>query len=345
MRPACFLEGEMTTKIEWVARPNTIPVSWNPVTGCDPVSESCANCYAERMARRLAGRFGYPEAPHHFDVTLHPGRLDTPLGWRKPRTVFVCSMSDLFHESIPDEFIDQIWATMLLSPQHTYQILTKRPDRILRYFELLRRDSDFPRTSWHYTRILRTANQIRLRYPRLNSIGISDPVHRPSKHIWLGVTIEHPKYSYRADDLRKTPAAIHFISFEPLLVSFADYPGVFDGMDWIIVGGESGPGARPMNPDWVRGIRDQCQAAGIPLFFKQWGAWAPAGPVEADPHFYGGRAADDPYRAGRFAVVDDMLKNRRANYRAFDDNTLMIRVGKKRAGHLLDGQEWREWPA
>jgi len=269
------------SKIEWTE------MTWNPVTGCTKISAGCAHCYAERMARRLAGRHGYPKAPHHFDVTLHPERLDEPLRWRKPRRVFVCSMSDLFHEDVPDEFIRDVFDIMVNASQHTFQVLTKRPRRMSTVLK------------W-----LRTSHP---------------PEARP--HIWLGVTIEKPEYCYRTVDLRQTPAAVRFISFEPLLGSFADYPGVLDGIDWAIVGGESGPAARPMHPDWARGLRDQCQSAGVPFFFKQHGAWLHESQFNSD------------------------LQRRRglSSVRCEAGNGYQfVRVGKNRAGRLLDGREWNE---
>jgi len=246
----------MTTKIEWCARPGTIPETWNPVTGCTPISEGCKNCYAQRMARRLAGRHGYPEAPNHFDVTLRPERLDIPLKWRKPRTVFVCSMSDLFHEDVPFDFVDETMTVIsACNGIHTFLALTKRPGRMLNYF-----------SSRQY-------------------FASEQYENKPLQNLWLGVTIEMPEYLRRVDCLRQTPAAVRFLSLEPLLgpVDLADYlprvihdsypgstgPEFQDGLDWIIVGGETGPGARPIRPDWAREIRDQCRDAGVPFFFKK----------------------------------------------------------------------------
>ena len=281
------------SKIEWTE------TTWNPVTGCTKISAGCTHCYAERMARRLAGRFGYPEAPHHFDVTLRPERLGEPLRWRKPRTVFVCSMSDLFHEDVPFEFVAEIIDVIEATPEHAYQILTKRPGRALEFTNWMRRENYDP------------------------SAGMMGFFDWP-KNAWLGVTIEKPEYCYRSEDLRQIPAAVRFISFEPLLGSFADYPGVLDDIDWAIVGGESGPGARPMHPDWARSLRDQCQAAGVPFFFKQWGAWYPNDarhPGFAEMYEDGGDA--------RHCLVGDMA---------------FARVGKKRAGRLLDGRTWDKYP-
>ena len=256
------------TRIEWVTNPDgTKGETWNPVSGCTKVSAGCKNCYAERMAKRLAGRCGYPEAPHQFDVTLHPDRLEQPLHWRKPRTVFVCSMSDLFHEDVPFDYVDEIFGIMAEAPQHGFQLLTKRPERAISYI------SD--------------AN--------LSATNVETHLVWPLPNVWLGVTAENQATAdERIPLLLETPAAVRFVSCEPLLgpVRFdyedwdrtAEYmePKTYlrsytidngarrmPGIDWVIVGAETGPGARPMHPDWARDIRDQCQEAGVPFFFKK----------------------------------------------------------------------------
>jgi protein gp37 len=268
------------TKIEWTHKPGTTGETWNPVTGCTKISEGCKNCYAERMSKRLAGRFGYP-ADEPFAVTLHPERLDIPLKWRKPRTVFVCSMGDLFHSDIDMLDIGDVWSVMEEATAHTFIVLTKRPSRMLEFLQAWGNDGN--------------------------------------DHIRLGVTIEKPEYAYRAEYLRRCPAAVRFLSLEPLLASLNDYPGIYDDMDWVIAGGETGPGARPMHPDWVRGVRDQCKAAGVPFFFKAWGAW---------------RQANDALEAMEFSTTKAQPMK----------GAIMYRIGKKAAGHLLDGKEHREWP-
>lgn len=254
----------MPTKIEWTQE------TWNPVTGCSPVSPGCANCYAKRMAKRLAGRCGYPEAPHEFDVTMHQDRLDQPLRWKKPRKIFVCSMSDLFHHTVSDNFVESVFNVMLDTPQHTYQILTKRPHRMASFMK-----------TW--IRALRT----------YNSLGDE----WTPENIWLGVTCEDQQ---RADErvpvLLDIPVAVRFVSVEPMLgvVSF-DYDSdtchcgefvekhgpygdhmpvpmidsyLHDGLDWVICGGETGSGARTMQPDWAIGLRDQCVESNVPFFYK-----------------------------------------------------------------------------
>ena len=239
------------TRIEWITNPDgTKGETWNPVSGCTKVSAGCKNCYAERMAKRLAGRCGYPEAPHQFDVTLHPDRLEQPLRWKKSRTVFVCSMSDLFHEDVPFDYVDEIFGIMAEAPQHSFQLLTKRPERAISYI------SD--------------AN--------LSATNVETHLVWPLPNVWLGVTAENQETAdARIPLLLQTLAAVRFVSCEPLLEPVEirkswlypydkDHPGK---IDWVIVGAETGPGARPMHPDWARDVRDQCQEAGVPFFFKK----------------------------------------------------------------------------
>lgn len=210
------------TSIEWTHS------TWNPVTGCSKISPGCAHCYAERMALRLQA-MGQPNYRDGFSVTLHESALDIPLNWKTPRTIFVNSMSDLFHEDIPDEFIFRVFRVMAQSRRHQFQVLTKRSQRLKQLA---------PRLPW-------------------------------PEHIWMGVTVENAGYIHRIDDLRATGAEVSFLSFEPLLGPLGDLN--FQGINWVIAGGESGPGARPMAESWVRDIRDQCLRARVPFFFKQWG--------------------------------------------------------------------------
>jgi len=210
------------TSIEWTES------TWNPVTGCSKVSLGCRHCYAERMAKRLQA-MGQTNYRNGFQVTTHEHALDLPLSWKKPQTIFVNSMSDLFHESVPLEFILRVFSVMSRANWHCYQILTKRPERL---------------------------EQL-------------DPVLPWQPHIWMGVSVENQDYVYRIDCLRRTHAHVKFVSFEPLLgpVHNVDWTGV----NWAIVGGESGPGARPMHEEWVLEIRNACRQKRIPFFFKQWG--------------------------------------------------------------------------
>jgi len=279
----------MPTKIEWVKNQDgTKGETWNPVTGCTKVSPGCEYCYAERMAKRLAGRCGYP-ADEPFRVTLHSERLEEPLRWRKPRVVFVCSMGDLFHQDVPFEFIDDVFETIANAPQHIFQILTKRSRRMMVYMLDM---------------------GARLRY---RGVMVDDVL----PNVWLGVSAENQQAAdQRIPFLMSAPAAIRFVSAEPLLGEIDLSRGLERGLDWLIVGGESGPGARPMHPDWVRSIRDQCVNAGVPFFFKQWGEWAPAAHFDARGHY---------------------------RYHLFEGH-VMARAGKKATGRTLDGREWDEMP-
>ncbi|MEN6440912.1 MAG: phage Gp37/Gp68 family protein [Syntrophobacter sp.] len=231
------------TKIEWADS------VWNPVTGCTPISEGCDNCYARRMAQRLAGRYGYPNNGG-FSVTLRPERLSDPMQWNKPRRVFCVSMGDLFHDEVPDSFISKVMVETQVTPRHTYLILTKRPDRMSQFmlerYQTLRREKPYP-------------------------------------NVWVGVTVENQQ---RADEripiLLQIPAAKRFVSVEPMLedINIRPYMGCTgmpdcqfcetgNKLDWVICGGETGrPRARQLKASWVRSIRDQCQSAGVPFFFK-----------------------------------------------------------------------------
>jgi protein gp37 len=212
--------------IEWTE------ATWNPVTGCDRISPGCAHCYARTFAERWRGVPGHAYE-QGFDMRLWPERIDQPLRWKRPRQIFVNSMSDLFHPDVPDEFIAEVFATMVEADWHVFQILTKRPERLLE---------------------------------------LSDELPWPP-HIWMGVSIENRRFVHRADLLREVPAAIRFISAEPLL-------GPLEGLDltnlhWLIAGGESGAGHRPIREEWVLDLRDLCEASDVAFFFKQWGGFRP----------------------------------------------------------------------
>lgn len=212
--------------IEWTE------ATWNPVTGCDKVSPGCAHCYAQRFAERWRGT---PDHPYEqgFDLRLWPERLELPLRWRKPRLIFTNSMSDLFHEDIPFEFVEQVFDVMAQAHWHTFQVLTKRHERLAELAPLL---------SW-------------------------------PANVWMGVSIENKRWVRRADYLRQVPAAVRFISAEPLLGPLVGLD--LEGIDWLIAGGESGPGFRAVNEEWLVDVRDRCIAAGVPYFFKQWGGPRP----------------------------------------------------------------------
>lgn len=317
------------SKIEWT------DATWNIVTGCTLVSEGCRHCYAATLAatrlKHTPSRAGLArinaagEAKFTGEVRFNEGWLDQPLRWRKPRRVFVCAHGDLFHEAVPDDWIDRVFAVMALAPQHTFQVLTKRPERMLSYIAA---------TKDSVPRQVRVAGE-------LYWLDLTESL----PNVWLGVSVEDQATAdARIPPLLATPAAKRFISAEPLLGNVDVTPYLFiythedeayldhcldssplpfrdpattpaadiavPRLDWVIAGGESGPGARPMHPDWPRALRDQCAAAGVPFFFKQWGAWRHVEAVEGDARTLTG-----------------------------------YRLGKKAAGARLDGCEHREFPA
>jgi protein gp37 len=310
------------TKIEWATD------SWNPITGCTPVSEGCQNCYARRGAQRLRGRFGYPE-----DEPFRPGNwrgdyvapskgypvIEDPLHWREPRVVFVCSMGDLFHEDVA--FGDQyaVFDAMRVAKQHTFLILTKRPERMEEFVDTWSLAHDWP-----------------------------------LPNVWLGITAENQR---RADEripiLLSIPATVHFVSCEPLLgpIDLARWlprnPPLFSDrnqgklgipykLDWVIVGGETGPNARPMHPDWARLLRDQCKAAGVPFFFKQWGEWL-------SPRQNLGRPTPTHFVHAETGEVISVIQwlDRGGHDKGWEP---VARAGRKAAGRRLDGREWDEMP-
>lgn len=218
------------SSIEWT------DATWNPITGCTKITAGCDNCYAERFAERFRGVPGHPFASG-FDLTLRPERLGQPLAWKRPRMIFVNSMSDLFHKHVPQEFIDQIFDTMELADWHVFQVLTKRSSLMRAYLQ--RRYAHCP----------------------------------PPDHVWLGVSVEDSASKSRVTHLREAPAAVRFLSAEPLIGSVGKLD--LTGIHWVIAGGESGPGARPMHIEWAREIRDLCSDQGVAFFFKQWGGLRP----------------------------------------------------------------------
>ena len=226
-----------TTKIEWTDK------TWNPITGCSKKSTGCLHCYAEVMARRLKA-MGQEKYANGFSVTLHERCLNEPLTWRGNHNIFVCSMSDIFHENVPFEFIDKMFDVIKSTPQHRYQILTKRAERMAEYFG---------------TRSV-------------------------PNNVWLGVTIEAQSSRFRIDYLRNLPASVKFLSCEPLVEDLGELD--LTGIDWIIVGGESGPQARPMKEEWALNIMKQVEAQGARFFFKQWGTWGADG-IKRNKHANG----------------------------------------------------------
>jgi protein gp37 len=231
--------GRGSSAIEWTE------ATWNPTTGCDRISPGCDHCYAMTLAARLKGmgqpryqRDGDPRTSGPgFGLTLHEDKIGEPLRWRKPRVVFVNSMSDLFHKDVPPRFIEKVWQTMAVTPQHTYQILTKRPKRMAAIVSTL-----------------------------VDQYGVLP-------NVWLGTSIESETYVWRADRLRETPAAVRFISAEPLLGPLHGL--ILNDIDWLIVGGESGAGFRPIRSGWVRYLRNYANESGTAFFFKQWGGIRP----------------------------------------------------------------------
>jgi protein gp37 len=231
--------------IEWTQ------ATWNPVTGCSKVSPGCAHCYAETFAERWRG---VPDHPYEqgFDLRLWPSRLDLPLQWKRPRLVFVNSMSDMFHEDVPIDFVKDVYDVMVRAPQHCFQLLTKRHERLA---ELA------PELPW-------------------------------PENLWIGVSIENRRFVTRADYLRQVPAAVRFISAEPLLGPLEGLD--LDGIDWLIAGGESGPKHRRIDADWIRDLRDRCNSESVPFFFKQWGGRT----SKAGGRLLDGRTWDEMPRAG-----------------------------------------------
>jgi protein gp37 len=333
------------TKIEWT------DATWNPITGCSVVSPGCTNCYAMKLAggrlKHTVSRVGLTidtkaGAVWNGEVRLNQHWLTQPIAWGRPRRVFVCAHGDLFHESVPDAWIDRIFAVMAMAPRHTFQVLTKRAARMAEYV---------------VAAAGRVADNVE-RFDRYNpgkvipgQYAYARSMQWPLPHVWLGVSVEDQK---RADEriplLLRTPAAVRWLSCEPLLGAVRldngdtswlscdgraddghcctthDETGArhFHGIDWVVAGGEFGHGARPMHPGWARSLRDQCVAAGVPFFFKQWGAWAP-GYVE--------HGNELPY---------ELLATARQH--EWPQGHASYAVGKKAAGRQLDGRAWDEYP-
>lgn len=334
------------SKIEWTDE------TWNPVTGCTKVSAGCKNCYAEREWPRLTKLVPSYAGRDFGDVRCHASRLDQPLRWKKPRRVFVNSMSDLFHESVPDEFIDQVFAVMALAKQHVFQVLTKRTGRMRAYITRLGRSAKL---------LDDAARTVGYTFEFQGKYLVSWPI----PNIQLGVSIEdQPSADERVIELLETPAAVRWVSAEPLLGAVnlrsiehpnysipADALGGIDSrgsggltrdiergttLDWVVVGGESGPKARPMHPAWVRSLRDQCESAGVPFLFKQWGEWAP--PTKLDDL----RGLGDMMRAGKAIHIYGNGREHDGHFRKGDDH--MLCVGKRASGRLLDGVQHDGYP-
>lgn len=311
------------TTIEWTKRPGTIGETWNPTTGCNKVDRGCKNCYAETMHKRLhaMGQVKYA-APFLDGAKPHADTLDIPMSWTKPRTVFVNSMSDLFHKDLAFEFILEVFQVMQLTPYHTYLVLTKRPERALEFWQWMKARMPKPGEGW-----------------------------MPPQNLWLGTSCnDQESANKRIPILLDIKGVLRFLSYEPAtgavdltriepdffrptinaLAGTATFGGHVDfdhpRLQWVIMGGESGPRAVPMHPAWARKVRDDCQGAGVPFFFKQFGAWAPFTFLDGEgkPHL---RFADDK----KIFTFTEPGQN-------------MIKVGKHKSGHELDGQIWQQFP-
>lgn len=294
-----------TTQISWTDR------TWNPVVGCTKVSQGCKHCYAKTLhdMRHKAFEAGkiqnIPQYAEPFEtVQTIPARLRDPLGWRKPARVFVNSMSDLFHEDVPFDFIAKVWSVMDQARRHSFQILTKRPERMLD-----------------------VVSRLAARHTAQDGSGW------PLPNVWLGVSVENQAaWNTRMHELAETPAAVRFLSCEPLLGPVDLCLDVYGkALDWVIVGGESGKGARPMHPEWARSLRDQCQSAHVAFHFKQWGNYAPMGHCTADMPNVEGPDGLHGFIMGP-ATKDGLT------YVYGSANWLRM------AGRKLDGREWDEFP-
>lgn len=363
------------TKIEWA------DATVNAVNGCSVLSPGCTNCYAMRLAgtrlREHPSRAGLTQPSKAGpvwtgEVRLNEQQLLQPLRWRRPRRIFWNAHGDLFHDAVPDEWIDRVFAICALTPQHTHMILTKRPARMRRYMAGFDDQLGGPIEGLRGALVEGTAQSIW--HDRTGDDTVDEwlAVHLPLPNVWLGASIEdQQRADERIPDLLATPAAKRFISAEPLLgpidlTSVRRFPGRADkefvdalggncwtnqsglpnpdpswakpgmpfsdggrGLDWLIVGGESGLGARPMHPDWARSLCDQCEAAGVAFFFKQWGEWKP---------FAGWHDGVSAYSDASGTYSSDRIKK-------LDDKHYAARVGKRAAGRLLDGREHSEFPA
>jgi protein gp37 len=312
------------TSIDWADR------VWNPTGGCDRVSPGCDNCYALTMAKRLKGmgqakyqRDGDPRTSGPgFGLTVHEDALRDPLKWRKPSKIFVNSMSDLFHAEVPDEFLAKVFAVMAAAPQHTFQILTKRHARM----RSLMNSEKF-------------AERVAAEMARLWNVDNVAPLRSPLPNVWLGCSVENQHWAdIRIPALLETPAAVRFLSCEPLLGPL-DLTPYIHGIGWAIVGGESGPKARPMHPSWARQIRNQCVAADVPYFFKQWGTWVHDPIYDTSGRW---RLVD---RAGRVGPVPWSGWGRGSKDADWPGWVPMHRASKAFPDHkTLDGFEWHEFP-
>lgn len=404
------------TKIEWTRGDDGTPgETWNPVTGCDRISPGCDNCYALTMAKRLKsmGQAKYQNDGNPrtsgpgFGVTVHPDALTEPLRWRKPRRVFVNSMSDLFHARVPREFLARVFAVMAATPQHTYQVLTKRPERAARILtDLCTCGSGHPPGEHFRAEMEWAATPHSPTYVPGLEPGIYHRSGWPLPNVWIGTSVENQKYAdLRIPALLDTPAAVRFLSCEPLLgpvdlgmavdhssherdyTDGVPWPQCLDcstddgptvdwtvpagpRIDWVIAGGESGHRARAVHPDWLRSLRDQCIAADVPFFLKQWGEWGPAPFIVrvCDPKTgwqgtneeLAAAKADSEARGATHVHTGNWWEQdgeRRYEIHEIghkpwslervglpDGMEAIRRWGKGRAGRELDGRTWDEFP-
>jgi protein gp37 len=313
------------SNIEWT------DATWNPITGCSVVSAGCKHCYAMKLAgtrmKNEPSRAGLTidtaAGPvWNGQVRFNAQWLDQPLRWKRPRRIFVCAHGDLFHENVPDAWIDRVFAVMALAPQHTFQVLTKRPERMHRY-------------------LLKAESMIR---DSVKYEAVAETMQWPLQNVWLGVSVENQVTAdARMPLLAATPAAVRWISAEPLLglidLRSIQFFTIFPKIDWLIFGGESGPRARPMHPDWARSLRDQCAELDVPFLFKQWGEWVNPKAAGLDlNHCY------DKSRFGGYVELDGHWS---AGENAVPHTTgaaHIFRVGKKAAGRLLDGVQHDGYP-
>lgn len=336
-------------KIQWLNIPGYKGETWNPIIGCSKVSDGCKNCYAEKMAYRITNielsKYGaYSDRREYKNVVqgvfsgagwngkthFVKSAIDKPMRWKKPRVIFVCSMGDLFHEDTSFEEINAVFSVMSDNDQHIYIVLTKRPQRIIDFY------------NWK------------------SSFGVP---WVPKNNVWLGVTAENQKTANeRIPELLKIPAAVRFVSVEPMLgpvdlqqVTYQKLKNWIQnnetqyGLDWVICGGESGPGARPIHPDWARSLRDQCQATEVPFFFKQWGEWLPW-EFDAQPPFINSQNEQSIDSNG----INIYNTETGETNPKWDDGLWTVpenlspccfeKVGKKAAGNLLDGERWEQYP-
>ncbi len=365
----------MPSSIEWTDE------TWNPLRGCSRVSEGCRNCYAETVANRFSGK-GHPYegliakgGQWNGAIKLVPEKLLEPWRWVKPRMIFVNSMSDLFHPAVPFDYIAAVFFIMSVTTRHTYQVLTKRPERMLEFFRWAEANDPYEcdgiddGIEWAARRI-----------PAIEELAWESATAKrggydncgpafPYENVWLGVSVEdQATANERIPLLLQTPAAVRWISAEPLLgpIDLADLQNpdcqfgegqpwlnaiagfVYDslgdtcgspGLDWVVVGGESGAGARPMDPSWVRSLQSQCAGTRTPFFFKQWGDWLPGEKVPGESHYA---------RCDNGEIMKVNGTPARDNFQTDPDkhsgDLIALRIGKKAAGRILDGREWSQYP-